>query len=249
MAKLFVVGIGPGGAQYMSVQAAESLKKAEIIVGYSGYIPYIAHLIDGKQIFETGMTGEVERCKYAVEKTATGKTVAVISTGDSGLYGMAGLILELAADLSLQTGKPQIEVEIVPGISAAFAAASKLGAPLMHDTAIISLSDRLTDYAVIKKRIKLAAEADFVIAIYNPKSKTRISYIEEAVKIISSFRKPATPVGIVKNACRENEDIIITELDKINYEIIDMFTVIIIGNSSTYIQNGKIITPRGYTLK
>ena len=153
---------------------------------------------------------------------------------------MAGPILELAPDLN---------VEIIPGISAAFAAASRLGAPLMHDTALISLSDRLTDYEVIKKRVGLAAEGDFVIALYNPKSKTRSDYIEEAVNIILKFRAPKTPVGIVKNACRNNEKITVTELQKINYDEIDMFSLIIIGNSNTYIQNGKIITPRGYKIK
>lgn len=257
MAKLFVVGIGPGGAEYMSQKAYEAIKQSDTIVGYSGYINYIAHLIDNKEVFQTGMTGEVERCKYAVEKAQSGKTVAIISTGDAGLYGMAGLILELVnKSTKNEIGKidlnssQKIEVEIIAGISAAFAAASKLGAPLMHDTALISLSDRLTDYEVIKKRIRFAAEADFVIAIYNPKSKTRECYIEEAVKIILKFRSNNTPVGIVKNACRKNnEEVIITTLEKIEYKIIDMFTIVIIGNSTTYIQNGKIITPRGYKLK
>ncbi|UTD11547.1 precorrin-3B C(17)-methyltransferase [Treponema denticola] len=240
MSKLFVVGIGPGGAEYMSAQATEALKQSEIIVGYSGYIEYIKPFIEGKEVFQTGMTGEIERCKYAVSKVKEGKTVSIISTGDAGLYGMAGPILELAPDLN---------VEIIPGISAAFAAASRLGAPLMHDTALISLSDRLTDYEVIKKRVGLAAEGDFVIALYNPKSKTRSDYIEEAVNIILKFRAPQTPVGIVKNACRNNEKITLTELQKINYDEIDMFSLIIIGNSNTYIQNGKIITPRGYKIK
>ena len=240
MSKLFVVGIGPGGAEYMSAQATEALKQSEIIVGYSGYIEYIKPFIEGKEVFQTGMTGEIERCKYAVSKAKEGKIVSIISTGDAGLYGMAGPILELAPDLN---------VEIIPGISAAFAAASRLGAPLMHDTALISLSDRLTDYEVIKKRVGLAAEGDFVIALYNPKSKTRSDYIEEAVNIILKFRAPETPVGIVKNACRNNEKIIVTELQKINYDEIDMFSLIIIGNSNTYIQNGKIITPRGYKIK
>ncbi|UTC77021.1 precorrin-3B C(17)-methyltransferase [Treponema sp. OMZ 799] len=240
MSKLFVVGIGPGGPEQMSVQAVEALKESEIIVGYSGYIEYVKPLIEGKEVFQTGMTGEIERCKYAVSKVKEGKTVSIISTGDAGLYGMAGPILELAPDLN---------VEIVPGISAAFAAASRLGAPLMHDTALISLSDRLTDYEVIKKRLKLAAEGDFVIALYNPKSKTRSDYIEEAVNIILKFRSPKTPAGIVKNACRNNEEVIVTELQKIDYEKIDMFTLMIIGNSNTYIQNGKMITPRGYEIK
>ena len=240
MSKLFVVGIGPGGAEYMSAQATEALKQSEIIVGYSGYIEYIKPFIEGKEVFQTGMTGEIERCKYAVSKAKEGKIVSIISTGDAGLYGMAGPILELAPDLN---------VEIIPGISAAFAAASRLGAPLMHDTALISLSDRLTDYEVIKKRVGLAAEGDFVIALYNPKSKTRSDYIEEAVNIILKFRTPETPVGIVKNACRNSEKIIVTELQKINYDEIDMFSLIIIGNSNTYIQNGKIITPRGYKIK
>ena len=235
----------------MSLHAIAALQKSEIITGYSGYIKYIQHLIQDKEIFQTGMTGEIERCKYAVEKAAEGKTVAVISSGDSGLYGMAGPVLELIAALYPQnkTGIPVIEVEIVPGISAAFAAAAKLGAPLMHDMAIISLSDRLTNYDIIKKRIRLASEADFVLAIYNPKSKSRADYMAEAVRIILQFRSPETPAGIVKNACRSGEKIIITTLGNIDYSTIDMFTIVIVGNSNTYIQNGKIITPRGYSIK
>lgn len=239
MKKIFVVGIGPGGEEHLSFYAAECIKKSEVIISYSGYLPYIQEFIKGKEVFSTGMTGEAERCGYALNQAMSGKTAAVISTGDSGLYGMAGLVLELAKDTD-------IDVEIVPGISAAFAAASKLGAPLMHDTALISLSDRLTEYGVIMKRVSLAAEADFVIALYNPKSKNRVRHLREAIEKISLFRKPETPVGIVQNACRKNEKITITSLNKIDFESVDMFTILIVGNSSTYIKNGKIITPRGY---
>lgn len=240
MGKLFIVGIGPGNLENMSVQAVKALQQSEIIVGYSGYMEYIETLITGKEVFQTGMTGEIERCKYAVEKVKEGKTVSLISSGDAGLYGMAGPALEIA---------PKIDIEIIPGISAAFAAAAKLGAPLMHDTALISLSDKLTDYAVIKKRIAFAAEADFVIALYNPKSKTRLTYIEEAVNIMLTFKSPSTPAGIVKNAYRKNEKIIVTRLGNIDYTEIDMFTLIIVGNKDSYIHQNKIITPRGYKIK
>lgn len=240
MGKLFVVGIGPGNLENMSAQAVEALRSADIVAGYSGYIEYVKPFIQGKEVFQNGMTGEIERCSYAAAKVREGKTVCLISSGDAGLYGMAGPALETA---------PDIDVEIIPGISAAFAAAAKLGAPLMHDTALISLSDKLTDYALIKKRVALAAEADFVIALYNPKSKTRITYIEEAVNLMLQFKPPATPVGIVKNACRKNEEIIVTTLDKIDYGTIDMFTIVIIGNKDSYLRNGMIITPRGYNLR
>lgn len=241
MKKIFVIGIGPGSKEHISPYAAECIKKADIIAVYSGYVQHIEDFIKDKDIFTTGMTGEVERCRHAVKAAQKGKTSAVISSGDCGLYGMAGLVLEL-------TENTDIDVEIVPGISAVFAAAAKLGAPLTHDTSLISLSDRLTDYSTIMKRVSLAAQGDFVIALYNPKSKTRVNHLREAVEKISFFRTPQTPVGIVRNACRKNEQILITELNSIDFDLIDMFTIVIVGNSSTYIKNGKMITPRGYSI-
>lgn len=239
MAKLYVIGIGPGGREHMTFKAVDSIKKSQAIVGYTPYIEYLEELTDGKEVFSTGMRGEVERCKKAIELVKEGKTTSIVSTGDAGLYGMAGPILELSKE---------IQVEIVPGVTAGFSAAAELGAPIMHDYVSISLSDLLTPWEVILKRVEKSAEADFVIQIYNPRSKGRPDHLETVVNIISKYRKPETPVGIVKNSGRAGNEITITSLDNIDYEKVDMLTVIIIGNSNTYIENGKIITPRGYEI-
>lgn len=240
MAKLYVVGIGPGGREHMTYKAVEVIKKSDLVVGYTPYIEYLGDLVEGKELFSTGMKGEIERCKVAIEKVREGKNTAIVSTGDSGLYGMAGPILELAED---------IEVEIIPGVTAAFSAAAELGSPIMHDYTSISLSDLLTPWEVIESRLEKATEADFVISIYNPKSKGRKEHLEKAVNIILNHRKIDTPVGIVKNSGREGTEIIITTLGSIDYDKVDMLCVLIIGNSNTYIKGDKIITPRGYNIK
>lgn len=239
MAKLYVIGIGPGSREHMTLKAVDAIEKSEAIVGYTPYIDYLEELIDGKEIFSTGMKGEIERCKQAILLVKEGKNTAIVSTGDAGLYGMAGPILELIED---------IEVEVIPGVTAAFSAAAELGAPIMHDYASISLSDLLTPWDVILDRVEKSAEADFVIQIYNPRSKGRKDHLKSAIEIILKYRKPHTPVGIVKNSGRDGRRITITNLKSIDYEQIDMLTVIIIGNKSTYIENGKIITPRGYKI-
>ncbi|HCJ59040.1 MAG TPA: precorrin-3B C(17)-methyltransferase, partial [Clostridiaceae bacterium] len=203
MAKLYVVGIGPGGRENMTLRAVEVIKKCHVLVGYTPYIKYLEELADGKEIFSTGMTGEIQRCKIAVEKVREGKDTAIISTGDAGLYGMAGPILEL---------REEIEVEIVPGVTAAFSAASELGSPIMHDHASISLSDLLTPWEVIEKRLETASLGDFVISIYNPKSKGRKSHLKRAVEVMLRYKSPSTPVGIVKNSGRDNTEKWITTL-------------------------------------
>lgn len=240
MAKLYVVGIGPGGRENMTFKAVDTIKECDVIVGYTPYIEYLGDLAEGKDLFSTGMKGEIERCKIAIDKVREGKNTAIISTGDSGLYGMAGPILELAKD---------IDVEIIPGVTAAFSAASELGSPIMHDYASISLSDLMTPWNVIEKRIDKAAEADFVITIYNPKSRGRKTHLERAVEIIATYRDGKTPVGIVRNSGRMDTDIIITTLDSIDYESVDMLCVLIVGNSNTYIRDDKIVTPRGYEIQ
>lgn len=240
MAKLYVVGIGPGGREHMTYKAVEVIKDSDLIVGYTPYIEYLGDLVEGKDLFSTGMKGEIERCKVAIEAVRSGKNTSIISTGDAGLYGMAGPILELAED---------IEVEVIPGVTAAFSAAAELGSPIMHDYASISLSDLLTPWEVIENRLEKASEADFVIAIYNPKSKGRKEHLEKAVNIILGHRERETPVGIVKNSGREGREITITTLDNIDYEKVDMLSVLIIGNSNSYIKDNKIITPRGYNIK
>lgn len=240
MAKLYVVGIGPGGREHMTVKAVETIKKSDVIVGYTPYIEYLGELVEGKELFSTGMKGEIERCKAAIDMVKEGKNTAIISTGDAGLYGMAGPILELVEE---------IEVEIIPGVTAAFSAASELGSPIMHDYASISLSDLLTPWEVIENRIEKAAEGDFVITIYNPKSKGRKDHLEKAVNIMLKHKPGDTPIGVVKDSGRPNTKIWITTLDNIDYDKVDMLCVLIIGNSNTYIKDEHMITPRGYHIK
>ncbi len=239
MAKLYVIGIGPGGREHMTFKAVEAIKESSVIVGYTPYIDYLGDLTEGKELFSTGMKGEIERCKKAIDFVRGGQTTSIVSTGDAGLYGMAGPILELAED---------IDVEIVPGVTAAFSAAAELGAAIMHDYASISLSDLMTPWSVILKRVESAAEADFIITIYNPRSKGRPDHLNEAIDLVLKYRDPKTPVGIVKNSGRDGREITITRLDSIEYEKIDMLTVLLIGNTQTYIENDRMITPRGYNI-
>ncbi|MCX7903352.1 MAG: precorrin-3B C(17)-methyltransferase [Caloramator sp.] len=239
MPKLYIVGIGSGKREDMTLRAIECIEKCQVIVGYDFYIKLIEELVKDKIIIKTSMKSEVERCKMAIEKVKEGYDTCIVSSGDAGLYGMAGLILELNAD---------IEYEIVPGITAAFLAASSLGAPIMHDFCSISLSDLLTPWEIIEKRIRAAAEGDFVIALYNPKSMTRIENLNKALEILLTYRSSKTIVGIVKNARRPDEEKIITTLDNINTDYVDMKTILIVGNRTTYVKNGYMITPRGYIL-
>ncbi|MDZ5253201.1 precorrin-3B C(17)-methyltransferase [Clostridium sp. LIBA-8841] len=239
MGKLYVIGIGPGGLDEMTLRAVKAIEECEIIVGYTKYIEMVKDLIKDKEIFKTGMRGEEERCREALELSRD-KKVALISTGDSGIYGMAGLILEMRKDEN---------VEIIPGITASSAAGSVLGAPLMHDNCNISLSDLMTPYEEIKKRVRLAAEGDFVISLYNPKSKGRPHYLKECVDIIKEFREETTPIAVVRNALREGESKEIFTLKDFNDEVVDMFSIVIIGNSKSYIKDGYFITPRGYKIK
>jgi precorrin-3B C17-methyltransferase len=242
--KLFIIGIGPGDKSLMSWKALDCLKKSQVIIGYKNYIDLLdKKLISNKIIISTGMKKEIERCKAAIDQANTGKIVSLISSGDPGIYGMAGLALEI-----IDAAKDYFDVEIIPGITSASSCASILGAPLSNDFAVISLSDILTKWSLIKKRIKFASLADFVIALYNPKSKSRIKQIEDVHRILLRYKNKNTPVGIVENAHRKNEKSTITTLDDmLNYKI-DMNTTIIIGNSKTYIKNNKMITSRGYEL-
>lgn len=237
--KIYVVGIGPGLHEHMTNAARVAIENSDVIVGYSTYLSIIEELIVGKEIDSSGMKKETDRCKRAIEYAMTGKTVAVVSSGDPGVYGMAGLVLELAEDM---------DIEIVPGVSAANAAASALGAPLMHDYCVISLSDLLTDWELIKKRLEAAAMGDFVVALYNPKSMKRVEHIEVAREIMLKHKKGTTPVGIVQNARREGEKIVVTTLEDMLSHEIDMFTTVIIGNGNTYVKEGKMVTPRGYKI-
>ena len=243
--ELTVVGIGPGSLNDMTPRAFNSIRNADVVVGYNAYITLIKSLIEDKEVIGTAMLQEIDRCKMAVEKAISGQKVVVVSSGDPGIYGMAGLVLELVMQLPKEK---QPKVEVVPGISAVSASAAILGAPLMHDFAVISLSDLLTPWDLIKKRAELVAQGDFVVALYNPKSKKRVTQIEEIREIMLKFKDPQTPVGIVNNATREKEYAIISNLKDFTKEIIDMFSLVIIGNSNTYVEDGKIITPRGYKI-
>jgi len=252
MSKLFVVGIGPGGLNHMTFEAREAIEKADVVVGYKTYLEFIEPLLADKDVVSSGMMREVERCSEALAIAASGKLVALVSSGDAGIYGMAGLALELAegADDGSAPPYPGVEIVIVPGVSAVQAAASVLGAPLMHDFAVISLSDLMTPLDTIRGRLKAAAAADFVVALYNPRSKGRVTQIEEAAAILIAARGPQVPVGIVRNACRQGEERIITTLGGMLSHTIDMFSIVIIGNASTRLSSdGRIITPRGYATR
>jgi len=238
-----VVGIGPGAKEDMSLRALDAVKKSDTIIGYSLYIDLIRDIAGGKEIISSAMRKEVERVELAIQEAQNGKTVSIISSGDSGVYGMSGLVLEI-----LYKENISLSLEIIPGIPAANTAAALLGAPLMHDYAVISLSDLLTPWEMIEKRVRNAAEADFVIVIYNPKSSQRDWQLKKTIEIILEYKSTATPVGIVKKAKREGESILITTLDNIEQDLIDMMTIIIIGNSSSFIFQNYMVTKRGYDI-
>ena len=225
----------------MSQRALDALKNSDTIVGYKLYIDLVADIIKAKQIIASTMRKEIERVELAIHEAQTGKTVCIISSGDPGVYGMAGLALEMAHKENID-----LPIEIIPGIPAANAAAAVLGAPLMHDYAVISLSDLLTPWEIIERRVKSAAEADFVIVLYNPMSSQRDWQLTKASEIILRHKSPNTPVGIVKDVSREGETVILTTLDKMTTHPIDMTTIIIIGNSTTFTYRNYMVTRRGY---
>jgi precorrin-3B C17-methyltransferase / cobalt-factor III methyltransferase len=219
------------------------------------YVDLVRPLLDGQEVIATGMMGELQRCQLAVDRALAGAKVALISSGDVGVYGMAGLALEICQERGLRlgplTGGPDVDLplEVVPGIPALAAGAALLGAPLMHDFASVSLSDLMTPWEVIKKRIEAAAAADFVLVIYNPKSKKRDWQLAKVREILLLHRQPETPVGIVRRAMREGQEVRLTSLAEMLQHPVDMQTIIIIGNSQTYAAGGYMVTPRGYLAK
>ena len=243
MGKLYVVGFGPGGYEHMTAKAIEVIKKADVVTGYTTYVNILKEYFPDKQYLATPMMQEVKRCEMAVEEAKKDQTVAMVSSGDSGIYGMAGIIYQVADEKNAD-----IEIETVPGVTAASAAASVLGAPLMHDFAVISLSDLMTPLDLIRKRVDCAGRGDLIVCLYNPKSRKRTGYVEQAADILMKYRKPRTPVGIVRNAGRKDETMDITTLEELKDAEIDMFSIVIIGNSQTYVKNARMITPRGYSL-
>jgi precorrin-3B C17-methyltransferase len=241
--KLYVIGIGPGNNNLLTVRAKEALERCEIIVGYATYLNLIDDFFSGKEVVSSRMTQEVDRCQKAIEYAQNGKTTALISGGDPGVFGMAGPLLELVAKSGAS-----VDVEIIPGISAAQAASAILGSPLMHDHCIISLSDRLTPWEIIQKRLHSAAQGDFVTVLYNPQSMGRPDYLRQTAELFLYYRTPQTPVGIVKNAARSGETKLFTTLELLGDTAVDMFSIVIVGNSKSYICDGYMITPRGYDL-
>lgn len=240
---LWLVGLGPGGRDHLTPAAVEALQHAEVVVGYKPYLALVADLIDGKRLISSGMREEIPRAQAAIDAAMHGAAVAVVSTGDAGIYGMAGLVLELLPD------NAPVTVEVVPGITAAIAAAACLGAPLMNDFAVISLSDLMTPLPMIEQRLQAAAAGDFVIALYNPRSHRRHEPFARALAILRDHRTAETPVGLVRNALRDEQSVHITTLAALREDDVDMLTVLIIGNSTTVVKAGRMLTPRGYCSK
>ena len=242
MSKLYVVGIGPGGYEQMTVKAVKVLEECDIIVGYTVYVDLVAEHFAGKEMLTTQMRQDEKRCRMAFDEVMKVRNTAMICSGDAGVYGMSGLIYEISRDY------PGIEIEIVSGVTAALSGGAVLGAPLMHDFAVISLSDLMTPWTLIEKRLAAAASADMAICLYNPSSKKRRDYLNKACRIVMQSALPETVCGIVKQIGREGESCQVMTLQELsNYEA-DMFTTVFIGNSTTKVINGKMVTPRGYKL-
>ena len=238
---LFVVGLGPGGSQFLTAQAQSALQKAEVLCGYTVYLDLIRPYFPDKTFYSTGMTKEIDRCRWALETARSGKAVALVCSGDAGVYGMASPLLELAEQF------PAVTVEIVPGLTAALSGGAVLGAPLAHDFCVISLSDRLTPWVVIEKRLAAAAMGDFCVALYNPSSKGRPDYLEKAVRILlENGKSPETVCGLVRNIGREGQSHVILPLAQLEHTPVDMFTTVFIGNAQTRELQGRMVTPRGY---
>jgi len=240
--KIFLIGFGPGSRELMSYRAVEAIEQADVIIGYSTYIHLVKDLIQGKEVVRKGMTEEIDRCIEAYEQAQQGKVVAMVSSGDIGIYGMAGPTYEVLFQ-SGWTPDSHISVEVIPGTTALSACAALVGAPLTHDFCSISLSDLLTPWPTIARRLDSAAKADFVIALYNPKSGRRTSQIVEAQKLFLRYRDPKTPVAIIKSAYRRKQKIHHTTLDKMSESDIGMLSTVLIGNSTSFFKDGIMVTP------
>ena len=245
---LSVVGIGPGAEDHTTPAALAAIADAELVVGYTTYIRLVRHLVEGKEVIQTGMTEEIGRARAAVERARDGGRVALISSGDAGVYGMAGLVFQVLRDMGWKRGDSP-DLRIVPGMTALNSCASLVGAPLVHDFCAISLSDLLTPWPVIARRLEAAAAADFVIGLYNPASGRRTRQIVEAQAILRRHRDGKTPVALVKSAYRKLQQVVLSDLDHfLDYEI-GMLTTVLVGSSNTFVFEGYMVTPRGYTNK
>lgn len=240
MNKVYVVGIGPGNSEYLTQEARTAMERADVLCGYTVYIDLVAPLFPEKETYTTPMKQEVDRCRWALDTAQLGKTVAMVCSGDAGVYGMAGLMLELGESY------PDVDIEIVAGVTAALSGAAVLGAPLGHDFCVISLSDLLTPWELIEKRLRCAAEGDFAVCIYNPCSKKRVDTLRRACAVLMERKSPDTACGWVRKIGRDGREHRILTLGELADETLDMFTTVFIGSSSTRICSEHLVTPRGY---
>lgn len=238
--KVYVVGIGPGDFEQMTVKAARVLKESDVIIGYTVYIDLVREHLPGKEFLSTPMTKEADRCHMAFSEAQKGRTVSMICSGDAGVYGMAGLMYEIGVK------HPDIELEIVPGVTAATAGAALLGAPLTHDFCVISLSDVLTPWALIEERLLAASKADFAVCLYNPSSKKRQDYLKKACDLMLRYKSPDTVCGIGKMIGRQGQEKELMTLKRLRDTSVDMFTTVFVGNSQTKVVSAAMVTPRGY---
>lgn len=240
MNKLYVIGIGPGEYEQMTLKAIHAMEKSEVIIGYTVYVNLVKEHFPGKEFLTTPMKKEVDRCVMAFEEAKKGKVVSMICSGDAGVYGMSGLMYEVGVNY------PEVELEIIPGVTAATGGAAVLGAPLIHDFCLISLSDLLTPWEKIEARLLAAAEADFVVCLYNPSSRKRSDYLQKACDLMMQYKSPETVCGIVSYIGRDGEHYEVMDLKTLRDTKVDMFTTVWVGNSQTKEINGKMVTPRGY---
>ena len=240
MNKLYVIGIGPGEYEQMTLKAIHAMEKSEVIIGFTVYVDLVKEHFPGKEFLTTPMKKEVDRCVMAFEEAKKGKVVSMICSGDAGVYGMSGLMYEVGVNY------PEVELEIIPGVTAATGGAAVLGAPLIHDFCLISLSDLLTPWEKIEARLLAAAEADFVVCLYNPSSRKRSDYLQKACDLMMQYKSPETVCGIVSYIGRDGEHYEVMDLKTLRDTKVDMFTTVWVGNSQTKEINGKMVTPRGY---
>lgn len=240
--KLYVIGLGPGSYENLTIRADRAIRECDTVIGYTVYVDLVKEYYPEKEYLSTPMKKEIDRCKMAFEEARKGKKVAMVCSGDAGVYGMAGLMYEVGESY------PEIELEIIPGITAALGGAAVLGAPLTHDFAVISLSDLLTPWETIVERLTDAAKGDFCVSLYNPSSKKRHDYLMKACDIFLEYKSEDTVCGIVQNIDRKGETFKILTLKELRDTQVDMFTTVFIGNSQTKVIGNKIVTPRGYRL-
>ena len=248
--KLYIVGVGPGHHDHMTFRAKRVIEESDTIVGYETYVNLVEDLIEGKDVHRYAMTQEIERAHQCIDLAKEGKIVSLVSSGDPGIYGMAGLIFEILAE-SGWNPENDLQVELVPGVSALNSCASLIGSPLMTDFAVVSMSDLLVPWEIIVKRVEAAAQGDYVIVIYNPSSKKRIHQLQDTRKLLLKYRKASTPVAIIKGAFRKSQTIVMTDLEHLeeHSDKLGMISTVIVGNSSTYNFKDLMINPRGYTSK